>query len=61
MRERRIALSQIYRQRAEAFGMRRQWSDAVGNSLRALALYPLDIGNFRSAGSLMLRSVGLNR
>jgi glycosyltransferase involved in cell wall biosynthesis len=59
--ERRIALSQIYRQRAEAFGIRRQWSTAVASSLRALALYPLDISNFRTAGSLILRYAGVYR
>ena len=60
-RERRIALSQIYRQRAEAYGTRREWRTAVECSLRALALYPLDIGNFRTAGSMLLRSAGLSR
>jgi glycosyltransferase involved in cell wall biosynthesis len=59
--QRRIALSQIYRQRAEAFGIRRQWDTALGSSLRALALYPLDISNFRTAGSLLLRYAGLYR
>jgi glycosyltransferase involved in cell wall biosynthesis len=59
--ERRVALSQIYRQRAEAFGIRREWSTAVASSLRALAFYPLDISNFRTAGSLLLRYAGLYR
>jgi glycosyltransferase involved in cell wall biosynthesis len=61
IRERRIALSQIYRQRAEAFAIRRQMRTALGSSLRALALNPLDISNFRTAGSLLLRSGGLYR
>jgi len=59
IRERRIALSQIYRQRAEAFAIRRQWSTAVGSSLRALAFYPLAVSNLRTAGSLLLRYAGI--
>lgn len=52
---RRRALSQCYRQRAEAlWGRRRPWA-ALASSLRALALYPLDMGNARTAGSLLLR------
>jgi hypothetical protein len=34
-------------------------STAVGSSLRALALNPLDISNVRTAGSLLLRSAGI--
>jgi glycosyltransferase involved in cell wall biosynthesis len=58
---RRVALSYIYRQRAEAFGIRKQMWGAVKSSLRALALNPLDISNARTAGSLLLRSAGIYR
>jgi glycosyltransferase involved in cell wall biosynthesis len=58
---RRIALSRIYKQQAEGLMLRqRQWA-ALANSLRALAIYPLDIGNMRTAGSLVLQCAGLNR
>jgi glycosyltransferase involved in cell wall biosynthesis len=61
MRARRIALSHIYRQRAEAFGLRKQMWGAVQSSLRAVALYPLDLSNMRTAGSFLLRYAGLYR
>jgi glycosyltransferase involved in cell wall biosynthesis len=56
---RRIALSRCYKQRAEALGMRQQLRPALMSSLRALALYPTDIANVRTASSLFLRCVGL--
>jgi glycosyltransferase involved in cell wall biosynthesis len=58
---RRIALSRCYRQRAEAFGLRRQWWDALASSLQALTLYPLDVTNARTAGSLFLHWSGISR
>jgi glycosyltransferase involved in cell wall biosynthesis len=58
---RRIALSYIYRQRAEAFGIRKEMWRAVKSSLRALILNPLDISNARTTGSLLLRSAGVYR
>jgi len=58
---RRVALSQIYRQRAEALGHRGQLCVALSSSLRALALDPLRVGNARSAASLLLRCVGIKR
>ena len=58
---RRIALSQCYRQRADALWIRRQPWAALASSLRALALYPFDIGNVRTAGSLLLRCAGMSR
>jgi glycosyltransferase involved in cell wall biosynthesis len=58
---RRAALANIYRQRADAFvALQKPWT-ALRNSLRALALYPPDLGNSRTAGSLLLRCVGLSR
>jgi glycosyltransferase involved in cell wall biosynthesis len=58
---RRIALARIYKQRADTFGTRRQLGAALLNSLRALILYPLDMGNVRTAGSFLLRCAGWNR
>jgi glycosyltransferase involved in cell wall biosynthesis len=58
---RRAALSQIYRQRAEALGHRGQLCVALTSSLRALALDPLCVGNARSAASLLLRCAGIKR
>jgi glycosyltransferase involved in cell wall biosynthesis len=58
---RRIALSQCYKQRADALSLRRRPWPALASSLRALALYPFDIGNIRTAASMLLRSSGLNR
>jgi glycosyltransferase involved in cell wall biosynthesis len=58
---RRIALSRCYKQRADALSVRRQPWAALASSLRALALYPFDIGNVRTAGSLLLRCAGMSR
>jgi glycosyltransferase involved in cell wall biosynthesis len=59
--ERRIGLSNTYRQRAEAFGIRRQWWSGFKSSLRALTFYPLDIRNARTAVSLLFSCVTLRR
>jgi glycosyltransferase involved in cell wall biosynthesis len=58
---RQIALSRVYKEQAEALlrGQRR-WA-ALINSLRAVALYPLEVNNLRTAGSLVLRCAGINR
>jgi glycosyltransferase involved in cell wall biosynthesis len=58
---RRAALGRIYKQRAEAFGMRGQMTDALASALRAVTLYPFDIGNVRTAGSLLLKRLGIGR
>jgi glycosyltransferase involved in cell wall biosynthesis len=58
---RRTALSQCYRQRAEALSIRRHPGAALASSLRALALVPLDIGNLRTAAAMLLRCAGLCR
>lgn len=60
-RERRIALSWIHRQRAEAFALKGQTQPAFRDALRALALYPFQLKNLRSAASLGLQSAGLTR
>jgi len=56
---RQIALSQVYKQHAVALGTRRQPWAGLRSSLRALALYPLDIDNARVTGSLLLQCAGL--
>jgi len=58
---RRVALSQCYQQRAVALSLRRRSWDALASSLRALALYPFNIGNVRTAASMLLRCAGLVR
>jgi glycosyltransferase involved in cell wall biosynthesis len=52
---RRIALGRCYKQHAEALAHRRQLRAALFNSMRAVALYPLSVGNFRTSGSLFIR------
>ena len=52
LRPRQIALARVYKQRAEALKMQNQPWAAFLSSLRALALYPLDLDNPRTAGSL---------
>ena len=57
LRERQISLARVYKQRAEALKrQRRPWA-ALVSSLRAVALYPLDIDNPRTAGSLLLNLI----
>lgn len=54
---RQIAWARAYKQRAEAFHRQnRPWA-ALMSSLRALLLYPLDMDNFRTAGSLLINWV----
>ncbi len=58
---RQIALSQVYKQHAVALGAQgRPWTGLM-SSLRALVLYPLDVGNVRVMGSLLLRGAGIGR
>jgi glycosyltransferase involved in cell wall biosynthesis len=57
LRARQIALARIYKQRAEGQKKRGQRWAAVKSSLRAVALYPLDVDNPRTAGSLLLHWV----
>lgn len=53
---RRIALSQCYRQHAEALELRGDHWKAVKSASRSLCFYPLDITNIRSAASILLHS-----
>jgi glycosyltransferase involved in cell wall biosynthesis len=58
---RRVALSHIYKQRAEALSTRgRPWA-ALGSSLRGLGYYPLDLNSVRTAVSLLLNTAGAGR
>jgi glycosyltransferase involved in cell wall biosynthesis len=58
---RRVALSQCYRQRADALSARRQPWAALVSSLRALVFDPFDHATARTAGTMLLRCAGLNR
>jgi glycosyltransferase involved in cell wall biosynthesis len=58
---RRVALSQCYRQRADALSVRRRPWAALASSLRALALYPFELGTISTAGTMLLRCAGLTR
>ena len=52
---RRVALSWIYRQHAEALSARRQAWAGLKSALRALLLHPFDLRNSRTAASLLVR------
>ena len=54
LRSRQIAWARVYKQRAEDLKTRNKPWDALMSSLRAVALYPLDMDNPRTAGSLLL-------
>jgi hypothetical protein len=54
LRSRQIAWARVYKQQAEALYSRNRPWDALMNSLRAVALCPLDSNNIRTAGSLLL-------
>jgi glycosyltransferase involved in cell wall biosynthesis len=56
-RERRIALARAYKQRAEALKSKGQPRAALTSALRAVALYPLDVDNPRTAASLLMNWV----
>jgi glycosyltransferase involved in cell wall biosynthesis len=54
---RQISLARAYKQRAEGLvGQGRPWA-AVGNSLRAVALYPFDLANARTAAAALVNSI----
>jgi len=61
MLARRVALGRIYKQRAEALAMRGELAEAFTSSARAVAFDPFDIGNLRTAGSLLLQRLGFDR
>jgi hypothetical protein len=54
LRSRQIAWARVYKQQAEGLkSQNRPWG-ALMSSLRAVALYPLDMDNLRTAASLLL-------
>ncbi len=55
VRARRVALSWIYRQRAEALAKRGRMREAVGSAFHAVALYPLEVRNARTAAGVTRR------
>lgn len=57
LRARQRALARVYKQYAEALKKQGQRSTALISALRAVALYPLDMDNSRTAGSLLLHSL----
>jgi glycosyltransferase involved in cell wall biosynthesis len=60
-RARRVALSSVYRQRAEALGDRKQQLAALHSVFRALMFYPESLQNLRTAASLLFHSLRPNR
>jgi glycosyltransferase involved in cell wall biosynthesis len=58
LRSRQAALALCYKQQADNLKMRGRASAALWSSLRAVTLYPLNIDNFRTAGSLLLNWIG---
>ncbi|HWB32280.1 MAG TPA: glycosyltransferase family A protein [Acidobacteriaceae bacterium] len=58
---RRVALGQIYRQRAEAFAIRKRLADALASALKGLRLCPWEMQNVRTAGSLLLEYSGIRK
>ncbi len=57
LRARQAALARVYKQRAEALKLCNRSREALLSSLRSVLLYPLHMGNFRTAGSLLLNWV----
>lgn len=51
---RQIAWARAYKQRGEAFKAQNRPVAALMSSLRAVAIYPLDLDNYRTSGSLLL-------
>jgi glycosyltransferase involved in cell wall biosynthesis len=58
---RQIALSQVYRLEADALNARGRRQEALLSSLRALAIFPLDIDNIRTVGYTFLRYAGIKK
>jgi glycosyltransferase involved in cell wall biosynthesis len=58
---RQVALARVYKQQAEALSARGRLWPAVADAVYAVCLYPLDGGNIRTAGSLVLRALRAGR
>lgn len=54
---RRVALSWVYRQHAEALAERNRLGAALRSALRAARFYPFQLSNLRTAGSLLMRNL----
>jgi glycosyltransferase involved in cell wall biosynthesis len=54
LRSRQSALALCYKQQADNLRGQGRAFDALQSSLKAVTLYPLSVGNFRTAGSLLL-------
>lgn len=61
LRPRQIALARAYKQRAEALKVRNRPWPALMSSMRALILYPLDMDNLRTTGSLFVNWIDRRR
>jgi glycosyltransferase involved in cell wall biosynthesis len=61
LRQRQIALARVYKQQAEALKQQGQFWPALKNALRAVALYPFDLDNPRTAASLVLHWIASRR
>jgi glycosyltransferase involved in cell wall biosynthesis len=58
---RRVALSQCYRQRADALSIRRKPWAALASSMQAFAFDPFDLAALSTAATMLLRCAGLGR
>lgn len=59
--QRQVALARAYKQRAEALQARGEKVKALRSALAAVAIYPLQPGNARTAISMLLSSVQVKR
>ena len=59
--QRRVAISRIYKERADALIAQSKYREAMRYCLHALALNPLDSANARATVSLLLKWTGLKR
>jgi glycosyltransferase involved in cell wall biosynthesis len=57
IRARQVAWARVYKQRAEALKRQNKPWAALTSSLRAVALYPFDLDNHRTAWSLFLNGI----
>jgi glycosyltransferase involved in cell wall biosynthesis len=55
---RQISVARAYKQRAEALKVQSRPGAALMSALRAVAAYPLDLDNSRTAASLLLNGIG---
>ncbi len=58
LRPRQISIAHAYKQQAEALKNQRRMSASLLSALKAVAIYPLDVDNLRTAASLFVRWIG---